>query len=133
MYGSPMPQRGAQPFDRTSIIGVPFRVQGRGRAPGPDRSAASESPKELTVARPLRKRTRVMSAGIGGVIQPETAWRLRIIARELGLTIDRAALYSVNHFAVENGISLDEIPDKQPDWILSRVEHPSREHRSELD
>ncbi len=85
------------------------------------------------MARPLRKRTRVMSAGIGGVIQPETAWRLRIIARELGLTIDRAALYSVNHFAIENGISFEEIPDKQPDWILSRVEHPAQDHRSELD
>ncbi len=85
------------------------------------------------MARPLRKRKRVMGAGIGGVIQPETAWRLRIIARDLGLTLNQAALYCVNHFAIENEISFEEIPDKSPDWILSRIEHPPRNHRSELD
>ena len=85
------------------------------------------------MARPLRKRRRVMSAGIGGVIHPETAWRLRIVARELGLTIDKAALYCCNHFAIENGISFEEIPDREPDWLLTRVEPPARDHRSELE
>ena len=74
-----------------------------------------------------------MSAGIGGVIHPETAWRLRIVARDLGLTIDKAALYCCNHFANENGISFDEIPDREPDWLLSRIQSPAQEHRSELD
>jgi len=85
------------------------------------------------MAKPLRQRRRVMSAGIGGVIAPETAWRLRIIARELGLTLDRSALYAVNTFAEQNGISFDEIPEKQPDWILSRIEESPRAHESELD
>ena len=85
------------------------------------------------MAKPLRKRRRVMSAGIGGIIHPETAWRLRIIARETELTLDRACLFAVNHFAEENGISFEEIPQREPDWILSRVEHPPQEHQSELD
>ncbi len=85
------------------------------------------------MARPLRKRKRVMGAGIGGVIQPETAWRLRIVARDLGLTLNQACLYCVNHYGRDNGISFEEIPDKDPDWILSRIEHPPRDHRSELD
>lgn len=82
-----------------------------------------------------RARSRVMASSIGGVIAPETAWRLRIIARELGLTLDKAALYCVNQFAVEHGIDLSEIPDKEPDWIISqpRVDPPARDHRSELD
>ncbi len=137
MYGTPMPRCGAQPFDRTPIIGDSFQGQG-GRSGSWRRIADSPigpviQKGRTTMARPLRKRTRVMSAGIGGVIHPETAWRLRIIARELGLTIDRACLYCVNSYAVENQISLDEIPDKDPDWILTRVEHPPRDHRSELD
>ena len=80
-------------------------------------------------------RRRVMCSSIGGVIAPETAWRLRIIARELGLTLDKAALYCVNQFATQHGIDLSEIPDKEPDWILSqpRADPPARDHRSELD
>ena len=85
------------------------------------------------MARPLRKRKRVMSAGIGGVIQPETAWRLRIVARDLGLTLNQACLYCVNSFAKDQEISFEEIPEKSPDWILSRIDPPSRDHHSELD
>ena len=82
-----------------------------------------------------KARSRVYCSSIGGVIAPETAWRLRIVARELGLTIDKACLFCVNSFAVEHEIDLSEIPDKEPDWIISqpRVDPPARDHRSELD
>ncbi len=67
---------------------------------------------------------RVMSASIGGVIQPHAAWKLRILARELDMTINNAAELAANHLGHELGISFEEIPEPRPTWMVSRIEYP---------
>ena len=73
-----------------------------------------------------------MAASIGGVIYPETAWKLRILARELGLTLDKTAELACNQLGQTLDISFEEIPNAQPNWILSRVEGSAREDWKEL-
>ena len=73
-----------------------------------------------------RARPRVMAASIGGVIYPGTAWKIRILARELGLTLDKTAELACNHLGLELGISFEEIPNPEPLWIMSRIEGDAR-------
>ena len=73
-----------------------------------------------------------MAASIGGVIYPGTAWKLRILARELGLGLDKTAELAFNQMGQELGISFEEIPNAQPTWILSKVEGAAREDWKEL-
>ena len=79
-----------------------------------------------------RARPRVMAAGIGGVIYPGTAWKLRILARELGMTLDKTAELAFNQMGQTLDISFEEIPNAEPTWILSKVEGPAREDWKEL-
>ena len=66
-----------------------------------------------------------MAASIGGVIQPEVAWKLRILARELNVTINTAAELAANHLSKELGISFEEIPNPRPMWMISVSEGTS--------
>lgn len=65
-----------------------------------------------------------MSASIGGVIQPDAAWKLRIIARELNVTINTAAELAANHLSEELDISFDEMPNPRPKWLLQVKKDP---------
>jgi len=75
---------------------------------------------------------RVMASSIGGLIDPNTSWKLRILARELGVTISKAAEYAANQAGQSLGISFDEIPTKEPTWLVSRVEGSARQDWKEL-
>ena len=68
-----------------------------------------------------------MAASIGGVIYPRTAWKLRILARELGMGLDKTAELAFNQMGQTLGVSFEEIPNAEPNWILSRVEGDARQ------
>lgn len=65
---------------------------------------------------------RVMASSIGGLIDNQTSWKLRILARELGVSISKAAEFAANHAGKELGISFEEIPDAKPTWMVTRIE-----------
>ena len=78
-------------------------------------------------SQPRSSSRRIMSSSIGGLIESQTSWKLRIIARELGVTITKAAELSANHFAAEHGISFEEIPQLGPLWLIQSVKKTDQE------